>query len=253
MYLIYMYLGSIGVTFSSERAMRKRQNVLLNDNLRGSLVPLVFNSDKASGHNGVELRDVPFVTVKNLSSMILDYLDRHDLYGSLNWHDGVIPKDEVWIKVGGDKGGKSFKLSFQIVNTHYPNSLQINVVFACFEPNDSIANLQTVLPPVLEQVSQLTGHKWRDKTLRLFLFGDYELLTCDARYCCLYCTTSKDNMRLPITERATATPRTMQSILQSYKAYEADGSVKARSKDVSHSIIAKPIIDIATDHVSRTN
>ena len=30
-------------------------------------------------------------------------------------HD-IIPQDEIW-KVGGDKGGGSFKMNFQIVNT----------------------------------------------------------------------------------------------------------------------------------------
>ena len=59
--------------------MRKRQNVLLKDILTGSLVPLVFNSDKANGFNGVETREVPCATVKNLSFMIMDYLDRHDM------------------------------------------------------------------------------------------------------------------------------------------------------------------------------
>ncbi|XP_022111491.1 uncharacterized protein LOC110990703 [Acanthaster planci] len=172
--------------------MQKRQNVLLNDNLTGSLIPLVFHSDKAYGCNGVESRDVPFVHIKNLVSLVMDYLETHDRCGSLTWHNGVIPKNEVWTIIGGDKGGKSFKMSFQIVNTYHPNSLQNTVVFACFEGDDSIINLQTTLPPVLEQVSQLIGQKWRDKTLHLFIFGDYELLTkmygicsCNARYCCL--------------------------------------------------------------------
>ena len=71
-----------------------------------------------------------------------------------------------------------------------------------------------------------------------------------ARYCCLYCTTSKESMKLPIAEREPANPRTLQSILESYKEYEADGSRKARAKDVSHSIIAQPMIDIPIDHVS---
>ncbi len=59
--------------------MRKRENSLLKNTLNGKLVPLVFNSDGANGFNGVETRDVPCVSVTNLSSLILDYLDRHDL------------------------------------------------------------------------------------------------------------------------------------------------------------------------------
>lgn len=32
----------------------------------------------------------------------------------LTWHDDNIPRDEVWVKIGGDKGGGSFKMSFQV-------------------------------------------------------------------------------------------------------------------------------------------
>ncbi len=35
----------------------------------------------------------------------------------LTWHDGAIPSDEIWVKLGGDKGRGSFKLNLQLVNT----------------------------------------------------------------------------------------------------------------------------------------
>ena len=34
---------------------------------------------------------------------------------ALTWHDNAIPNDEIWVKVGGDKGGGSFKMSFQVM------------------------------------------------------------------------------------------------------------------------------------------
>ncbi len=40
----------------------------------------------------------------------------------LTWHGGKIPENEVWIKLGGDKGGGSFKMTFQICNVTHPNS-----------------------------------------------------------------------------------------------------------------------------------
>ena len=37
----------------------------------------------------------------------------------------VIPSDEIWIKIGGDKGGgKSMKASFQLCNVLRPNAVQ---------------------------------------------------------------------------------------------------------------------------------
>lgn len=33
---------------------------------------------------------------------------------ALTWHKGGIPQGEIWLKLGGDKGGGSFKMSFQV-------------------------------------------------------------------------------------------------------------------------------------------
>lgn len=33
---------------------------------------------------------------------------------ALTWHNGTIPTNEIWVKIGGDKGGGSFKMSFQV-------------------------------------------------------------------------------------------------------------------------------------------
>ena len=61
------------------------------------------------------------------------------------WQDGIIPKDEVWIKLGGDKGGGMFKMNFQIVNTQSPNSVHNTCVFSCFEADDTVTNLHVAL------------------------------------------------------------------------------------------------------------
>ena len=40
---------------------------------------------------------------------------------------GVIPTSEVWLKIEGDKGGRSFKMNFQIVNVAGPSSRVCNL------------------------------------------------------------------------------------------------------------------------------
>ena len=50
--------------------------------------------------------------------------------GDLTWHEGVIPEDEI--KIGGDKGGSSFKMNFQICNVVTPNSKTNTCVFCAF-------------------------------------------------------------------------------------------------------------------------
>ena len=64
-------------------------------------------------------------------------------------------------KYGCDKGGKTFKMNFQIVNVPAPNSVRNTCVFKCFEAGDSITNLHSALDRHREQVTQLQRMKWR--------------------------------------------------------------------------------------------
>lgn len=60
-------------------------------------------------------------------------------------------------------------------------------------------------------------------------------------------------MTLPKVERGPSEQRTLHSVEEDYAKYVADGSVKTRAKDVSHSIVALPLVDIEIDHVSLIN
>ena len=76
--------------------------------------------------------------------------------GWLTWHDGIIPDTEIWVKLGGNKGGKTFKMNFQLVYVPAPNSVHNTCVFSCFEAGDTITNLHSALDRHMEQVTQLT-------------------------------------------------------------------------------------------------
>ena len=81
--------------------------------------------------------------------------------GNLFWYDGMIPDSEIWLKLGGDRGGGSFKMNFQIVNTKAPNSVHATCVFSCFEASDSITNLHIALDRFKEEIADLNGMIWR--------------------------------------------------------------------------------------------
>ena len=81
--------------------------------------------------------------------------------GCLHWHSDVIPPNEIWLKLGGDKGGKSFKMSFQIVNTENPNSPNNTCVFSIFEASDSVTNLKVVADRFGEEIGKLEEHTWK--------------------------------------------------------------------------------------------
>ena len=72
-----------------------------------------------------------------------------------------------------------------------------------------------------------------------------------ARYCCLFCHTSRQEMKLPPSEREQpTTSRTLDTLQNDYQAYMTDGSRKARAKDVSHSVVAEHMIGVDINHVS---
>ena len=79
----------------------------------------------------------------------------------LTWHGEVISEGEIWLKIGGDKGGKSVKSSFQICNTPNPNSVQNTVVFSVFQAKDTPVNLHIALDRYYAQVDALQKQSWR--------------------------------------------------------------------------------------------
>lgn len=73
----------------------------------------------------------------------------------LTWHQGTIPEDEIWVKIGGDKGGGSFKMSFQVANISTPNPPENTIVFLMYEGPDSYANLSITLQRFIDQIGAL--------------------------------------------------------------------------------------------------
>lgn len=65
------------------------------------------------------------------------------------------------MKVGGDKGGKTFKMSFQIVNTKAPNSTTNTCVFSISEAIDSVTNLKVIGDKYGEEIGNLDKHTWK--------------------------------------------------------------------------------------------
>lgn len=71
------------------------------------------------------------------------------------------PEDQIWIKLGGDKGGGLFKMIFQIVNTPKLNSVHNTCVFSCFEADDTVTDLHVALDRFRSEVDHISTMKWR--------------------------------------------------------------------------------------------
>ena len=79
----------------------------------------------------------------------------------LTWHAGLIPLNEVWLKVGGDKGGGSFKMSPQVANLLRPNSPSNTFVFTAFEAPDTKANLHIALDRYKDELDAIKQSQWK--------------------------------------------------------------------------------------------
>ncbi len=75
----------------------------------------------------------------------------------LTWHKGAIPSDELWVKLGGDKGRGSFKMNLQLVNTKHPNSMKSTDLLSVFKAGDTTTNLHTDLNMFKEHVIEAQG------------------------------------------------------------------------------------------------
>ena len=101
----------------------------------------------------------------------------------------LVPQDEIWVKLGGDKGGGSFKMFLQLVNTSHPNSIKNTFVFSVFEGHSnqlpsSFGALQvtgsissnSVLEVKQKLYLNMTDKCNMEKKIRVFVFGDSEFL-----------------------------------------------------------------------------
>ena len=72
-----------------------------------------------------------------------------------------IQNKEIHIKIGGDYGGGSFKMSYQIVNTINPNSSENTIVFNIFESKDLRANIKVAMARFEKQIEALQIMKYK--------------------------------------------------------------------------------------------
>ena len=142
----------------------------------------------------------PWCYIYNLVGYVLKYLDDLDDSGLIYSHN-FIPDNEIWLKVGGDHGGESFEMTFQIGNMQHPNVPENTVIFSIMEAKDNKANLRLCLERFRTHISYFNKVTWRGQRFRIILSGDYSFL-CDiygisgasGRHCCLWCQISSDCM-----------------------------------------------------------
>ena len=95
----------------------------------------------------------------------------------LTCHEGFISANKIWIKMGGDHGGRSFKVALQTLNLRSLNTKENTIATMRFEGKDSDENLHRMVGSQRDAVKQLRHMAWRKKQVKLYLFGNYAFLS----------------------------------------------------------------------------
>ncbi|XP_033641218.1 uncharacterized protein LOC117301380 [Asterias rubens] len=166
-----LWLRQYNIIMANEQTTRKVSQMSVGqDILEGERLPFVAND-----HGSLVSKPAPCVFITDLKKYVLGLLDDYERCGKLQWTEGM-PKEEIWLKLGGDKGGGSFKMMLEVANIANPNSRRDTSVICVYESSDTAPNLHIALEKYKEQVESISNTSWRGKKLVVFLFGDYEFL-----------------------------------------------------------------------------
>lgn len=239
------------IVFAGEEAIRKEEKDMQtpihieNHNLYFTCEETISNTT---------LKSTPCVYVTDLTQFVTDILDNFDDQQLLTWHDNI-PTDEIWVKVGGDHGGGSFKLSLQIANVQSPNSKHNTFMICMTHAKDSGYNIREILCTYRKQIDALKKVTWKGKQVRVFMFGDYDFLGnvyglsgAAGTYPCLWCYTNKSNMQKSHKGQPHIQNRYRRGIKRDYRAYKRDGKDKKKAAK-HHNVIRGPVFQIELDHV----
>ena len=148
------WLQTFNINLAPEGKCRAVVKDWIADYIRSEEIPaLVLRANKTS----IELR--PWCYIYNLVAYVLRYLD--DLKSNNKLYDHpFIPQTEIHLKIGGDHGGNSFKMSCQVGNIQKPNKPENTFIFSIAQAKDYKSNLMICLRRFIPQVEQFKKLKW---------------------------------------------------------------------------------------------
>ncbi|GFO02792.1 amine oxidase [Plakobranchus ocellatus] len=163
------FLKTIGSNLPNEHAVRRLHKQITAGDIAVKIK--TFQNKKMKQEYDLEV-----AYIRDILQFVTKKLEEHDKGGELNWHDGKIPQNEVWIKIGGDHGKNSFKVALSIFNLSKPNAKQNTHLIVMAKVPDTMHNMQIMLDDLKPQIESLQSFTWRGKAMKVFIFGDYWFL-----------------------------------------------------------------------------
>ena len=172
--------------------------------------------------------------VTDLAWFVTDTLDTFEAQDLLTWHNNAIPEDQIWLKVGGDHGGGSFKM-LQIANIQSPNSKHNTFITCMANAKDSGHNVKEILCTYRKEIDALENMTRKGKTIKhmsrdyKFLCNVYGLSGAAGTYPCLWCYTIKSKMQTPHKSQPQVLDRHRRGLKRDYSAFKRDGKDKTKA------------------------
>ncbi|XP_072023307.1 uncharacterized protein [Amphiura filiformis] len=243
MRLMKGWLKQYNIVMAAESVTRKQRAAILGsiNTLEAEMLPFFFKEE-----DEYVTKLAPIVYVPNVHDHIMQTLDDLDKYDMLE------SKEQIWIKIGGDKGGGSTKVYYQILNVaHCPNSRYNSIVFCAYEADENVLNLHLALDRYIAQINSLLTANWQGIPIHVWLCGDFAmdskllgLQGASATYPCIACHVTKGD----INNTGDFPPRTLTNIKQDHEKVEAANYTRT-AKKINHSVSHQPFFDIPLDQV----
>ncbi|XP_047122567.1 uncharacterized protein LOC124806044 [Hydra vulgaris] len=159
------WLRSFYINTASHSSQRIVAEKLSGDDLVVENAPFPFEKEEKGTF---EIKYVSWGYIENLPMHILRHLDQLESCKRLH-HYEFIHEKEIQIKIGGDYGGGSFKMTYQVANTLNPNSKDNTIVFSIFEAKDYSVNVKVAMSRFEKQIEDLQKMKYKEALLSFLL------------------------------------------------------------------------------------
>ena len=214
------WLGTFKVKLAPEGTAQNIFKEWVGEGLRCEEIPATVRKDEK-----IVIQLKPWAYIYNLVGYILKYLDNLKNSNLIHQHP-FIPNNEVHLKIGGDHGGGSFKMSFQIGNVEHPDKPDNTVIFSIMEAKDLRSNLMLCLERFKLHIDKIHKLEWENHIFRVFLFGDYEFLCCmyglsgasDA-HPSLWCRITAMMLNIPLSIRGSSEEHSIESLSENLNIF----------------------------------
>jgi hypothetical protein len=141
--------------------------------------PVNYKLDFPKMKDGDEIKSSPCYTCDSLVDLV------QARWEELTEKNQIIDQPDfdskIWISIGGDAGGGTTKLVFNILNVEKPNSVHNVTIIGYYSGNDKGENLRIAFPNLPSEFNQLSdlklpfkvGDNEQRRGVKLFLFGKF--------------------------------------------------------------------------------